>query len=178
MQAFVKMRHFINTNAAIFQRLNSLELKQLQTDQRMDAIFKAMEQRSTAPRQHVFFDGQVYDAHNLTSKLIKSAQNSLILIDNYIDESVLALLGKKKKNVNCILLTKNMSEQLALDERKFNGQYGNTLKIITFNKSHDRFLIIDSETVYHIGASLKDLGKNGLPFPNSIKAQLATFLIK
>lgn len=159
MQAFVKMRHFINTNAAIFQRLDSLELEQLATARRMDAIFRAMEQTNTIPRQHVFFDGQVYDAHNLVAKLIKSARDRLVLIDNYIDESSLTLIGKKKRATHCILLTKHVDRQLALDIKKFNSQYGNTLEAIAFHKSHDRFLIIDSETVYHIGASLKDLGK-------------------
>jgi hypothetical protein len=115
------------------------------------------------PTQGVFFEGQVFDAYELASKIIRSATKSIYLIDNYIDESTLTQLSKKNKNVYVILLTKNSSKQLELDIKKANEQYGN-FELKTFNKSHDRFLIIDETTVYHLGASLKDLGKKWFAF--------------
>ena len=115
------------------------------------------------PTQGVFFEGQVFDAYELASKIIRSATKSIYLIDNYIDESTLTQLSKKNKNVYVILLTKNSSKQLELDIKKANEQYGN-FELKTFNKSHDRFLIVDEKTVYHLGASLKDLGKKWFAF--------------
>lgn len=115
------------------------------------------------PTQGVFFDGQIFDAYELASRIICSANESIVLIDNYIDETTLTHLAKKNKGVKVLLLTKNRSKQLALDVQKANGQYGNfTLK--SFDKSHDRFLIIDHKEVYHLGASLKDLGKQWFAF--------------
>jgi len=127
------------------------------------------------PTQGVFFDGQVFDAYELASKIIRSAKSNIVLIDNYIDESTLTHLAKKKKDVKVLLLTKNTNKQLELDLKKANEQYGNfTLK--TFTQSHDRFLIIDQTEVYHLGASLKDLGKKWFAFSkmdkNSVKSIL------
>jgi len=115
------------------------------------------------PTQGVFFDGQVFDAYELASKIICSAKQSIVLIDNYIDETTLTHLAKKKKNVKVLLLTKNLNEQLNLDIQKANEQYGN-FEAKQFTQSHDRFLIIDNEEVYHIGASLKDLGRKWFAF--------------
>ncbi|MFO0478373.1 MAG: RhuM family protein [Bacteroidota bacterium] len=115
------------------------------------------------PNQGVFFNGQVFDAYELTSKIIRSAKQSIVLIDNYIDESTLTHLAKKKKGVQVFLLTKNISKQLSLDVQKANEQYGN-FEVKTFTQSHDRFLIIDGKDVYHLGASLKDLGKKWFAF--------------
>jgi hypothetical protein len=115
------------------------------------------------PTQGVFFDGQVFDAYELTSRIIRKAKNNIILIDNYIDESTLVQLGKKSREVEVLLLTKNVSKQLILDVKKANEQYTN-FKVKTFLKSHDRFLIIDNEEIYHLGASLKDLGKKWFAF--------------
>jgi hypothetical protein len=115
------------------------------------------------PTQGVFFDGQVFDAYELTSRIIRKAKNNIILIDNYIDESTLVQLGKKSREVEVLLLTKNVSKQLILDVKKANEQYTN-FKVKTFVKSHDRFLIIDNEEIYHLGASLKDLGKKWFAF--------------
>jgi hypothetical protein len=115
------------------------------------------------PSQGVFFDGQVFDAYELTSRIIRKAKNSIILIDNYIDESTLVQLGKKSCEVKVLLLTKNVSKQLILDVKRANEQYSN-FKVKTFVKSHDRFLIIDNEEIYHLGASLKDLGKKWFAF--------------
>jgi len=115
------------------------------------------------PTQGVFFDGQIFDAYELASKIIRSAKKSIILIDNYIDESTLIHLSKKTKAVKVLLLTKNSTKQLDLDIKKANEQYGN-FELKTFTKSHDRFLIIDNTEVYHLGASLKDLGKKWFAF--------------
>jgi len=115
------------------------------------------------PTQGVFFEGQVFDAYEITSKIIRSANSSIVLIDNYINEDTLSHLSKKDKNVKASLLTKNISKTFALDVNKANEQYGNFV-IQNFEKSHDRFLIIDNSTVYHLGASLKDLGKKWFAF--------------
>lgn len=118
---------------------------------------------SLPPNEGIFFEGQVFDAYIFVSDLIKTAQKSIILIDNYIDESVLSILSKRNKNVSAIIFTSNLTKQLKLDLKKHNEQYP-TIEIKSFNKSHDRFLIIDKESVYHIGASLKDLGKKWFAF--------------
>lgn len=115
------------------------------------------------PNQGVFFDGQVFDAYELASKIIRTATKNMVLIDNYINENTLIHLAKKNKGVTVLLLTKNISKQLNLDVQKANEQYGNfTLK--SFDKSLDRFLIVDQNEVYHLGASLKDLGKKWFAF--------------
>lgn len=115
------------------------------------------------PTQGVFFDGQVFDAYELASRIIRSAEKSIVLIDNYIDENALTHLAKKEKGVHLLLLTKSIGKQLQLDIQKANEQYGN-IELKTFDKSHDRFLIIDGKEVYHLGASLKDLGKKWFAF--------------
>ena len=129
------------------------------------------------PTQGIFFDGQVFDAYELTSKIIRSATKSIVLIDNYIDETSLIHLSKKGKNVKVLLLTKNSGKQLALDVEKANTQYGNFM-LKNFAKSHDRFLIIDGVEVYHLGASLKDLGKKWFAFSkldnNSVEGILSS----
>jgi hypothetical protein len=118
---------------------------------------------SLPPKQGVFFDGQVFDAHVLAGDIIRSAKSSIVIIDNYIDDSVLTLLSDKSAGVSVKVMTKSVSEKLKLARDKFNKQYGN-LKIEIFNKSHDRFVIIDEKEVYHLGASLKDLGKKWFAF--------------
>jgi hypothetical protein len=128
------------------------------------------------PTQGVFFDGQVFDAYELASKIIRSAKQSIVLIDNYIDENTLTHLAKKKKNVKVLLLTKNTSKQLNLDIQKANAQYGN-FEAKQFDKSHDRFLIIDNgKEVYHLGASLKDLGKKWFAFSKLDKSSVASIV--
>jgi hypothetical protein len=160
MNAFVSMRKFIATNAQIFQRLDRVEIKQLESDKRFNKIFNALE--TYKPKQGVFFEGQIFDPYELVSKLIKYAKKNIVLIDNYVDESVLTLFSKREKDVGVIIYTKEITEQLRLDLKKFNLQY-DPIKIKEFTKSHDRFLIID-EQVYHFGASLKDLGKKWFAF--------------
>ena len=163
MNAFVEMRKFIFTNAAIFQRLENIELKQFETEQKFEKIFQALERNNEIPTQGIFFDGQVFDAFKFVSDIIRSAQKSIIIIDNYIDDTVLTLLAKKNRNVNCKVFTRNIPKQLQLSIDKFNDQYGD-IEVFRFNKSHDRFLVIDNNSVYHIGASLKDLGKKWFAF--------------
>lgn len=162
MNAFVAMRRFLLSNAQVFQRLDSLELKQAQTDQKVERVLNAIEDKSAIPKQGIFFDGQVFDAYAFVSDLIRSAKHRIILIDNYVDESVLLLLAKRKAGVEAQLLTRTISRQLAQDVVKFNAQYP-AIEAREFKLAHDRFLIIDDD-IYHIGASLKDLGKKWFAF--------------
>ena len=163
MQAFVNMKKFISSNAGIFQRLDNIENKQFITDKKIEQVFKALENKSTIPTQGIFFDGQVFDAYLFANKIIKQANKSIVLIDNYIDESVLTLLSKRNKNVSATIYTKQISKQLKLDLVKHNTQYSK-IEIKQLDESHDRFLLIDNKQLYHVGASLKDLGKKWFAF--------------
>jgi len=161
MNAFVVMRHFLVSNAAVFQRLENLEQHQITIDQRIDHVFQLLE-AGQQPTQGIFFDGQIFDAYTFVSDLIRSAKKSIVLLDNYVDDTVLTLLDKRKKTVNAEIYTRKISQQLSLDIAKHNAQY-RPIKVTTFDRTHDRFLCIDS-TVYHIGASLKDLGRKWFAF--------------
>ncbi|TFH46331.1 MAG: ORF6N domain-containing protein [ANME-2 cluster archaeon] len=163
INAFVAMRRLIASNAQIFQRLDTLEIKQLETDQKIDAVLNAMESKDIQPRQGIFFDGQIFDAYKFVADLIRTAQKSIVLIDNYIDDTVLTHLTKRNKDVKVTIFTKSISKQLALDIKKFNKQYP-VIEIKEFKNSHDRFIIIDDKTLHHFGASLKDLGKKWFAF--------------
>lgn len=163
MSAFVAMRRFLQTNAQVFQRLDTLELKQNQTDQKVERVLNALEEKSTLPKQGIFFDGQVFDAWHFVSDLIRSATRSIILIDNYIDDSTLSLFAKSKPKVSITICTKTISNKLEHDVKKYNAQY-TPVNLKQFSAAHDRFLILDEKTVYHIGASLKDLGKKWFAF--------------
>jgi hypothetical protein len=132
-------------------------------------------QSGEIPNQGVFFDGQVFDANKLASKIIRSAQKSIVLIDNYIDESTLTHLAKKNNQVKVLLLSKTINKQLALDVKKANEQYGD-FEIKEFSKSHDRFLIIDESEVFHLGASLKDLGRKWFAFSQLNKNSVESIL--
>ncbi|MBO7574600.1 MAG: ORF6N domain-containing protein [Bacteroidales bacterium] len=162
MDAFVAMRHFIATNAQIFQRLGQVEQKQLETDNKIELLFDKLEERSVIPKQNIFYDGQVFDAYQFVSGLIKSAESQIVLIDNYVDESVLTILDKRAPSVTATIYTQKITPQLKLDIKKHNAQYI-PIDVYPFNKAHDRFLIIDDK-VYHVGASLKDLGKKWFAF--------------
>jgi hypothetical protein len=166
INAFVKMRHFLQSNADVFARIESVEKRQLQfestTGANFEKIFQALE-AAEPPKQGIFYDGQVHDAHTFVSGLIRKAKKSLILIDNYVDDSVLTLLTKRKKSASALIYTKTISKQLALDLEKHNQQYP-PVQIERFKDAHDRFLIIDEQHIYHIGASLKDLGKKWFAF--------------
>lgn len=172
--AFVEMRKFIGENAGLFQRLERVEFKQLEADHKFEKIFKALDSRSAQPDKGIFFNGQVFDAWVFISDLVKTAQNSLVLIDNYVDETVLSLFAKKKKNVTVAVYTKAISRSLQEDARKFNIQFGG-LTLHPFDAAHDRFLILDKIKVYHIGASLKDLGKKWFAFSRIDKDSLIIF---
>ena len=163
MQAFVSMRKFLLNNASVFQRLEQVELNQLKSNERIDKIFNALGKSNELPTQGVFFDGQIFDAYELMSRIIRSAKKEIILIDNYIDESVLIQLSKRSANVEAIIYTKSIPRVLQLDLERHNSQYP-PIQIRELHESHDRFLIIDRNELYHIGASLKDLGKKWFAF--------------
>ncbi len=163
MQAFVEMRKMILGNAALFKRLDSVELKQIETDRKFEQVFKALESREKLPDKGIFYDGQVFDAWTFVSDIIRSANHSIILIDNYIDDTVFTLFSKRKPGVKAIFYTNNTSKNLLLDAQKHNIQY-EPIEIIPMNAAHDRFLIIDNTELYHLGASMKDLGKKWFAF--------------
>jgi len=157
------MRKFLLNNASVFQRLHQIEIKQLQSDEKFEKIFKALEAGKVEPDKGIFFEGQIFDAYSFVADIIKKANSNIILIDNYVDESVLTLLNKRKNNVSAVICTKNITKELQLDVKKHNAQYP-VVSVKTFLNSHDRFLIIDNKELYHIGASLKDLGKKWFAF--------------
>ena len=163
MEAFVEMRRTIISNASLFHRLDKIELKQLDTDQKFEAIFKAMGSDKLHSEKGIFYNGQIFDAYTFVSDIIRSAKSSIILLDNYVDDTVLTLLGKRNNNVTATIYTKNISNQLRLDVQRYNSQYP-PIEIEFFSDAHDRFLIIDDTDLYHIGASLKDLGKKWFAF--------------
>ncbi|MBP3794841.1 MAG: ORF6N domain-containing protein [Bacteroidales bacterium] len=157
VDAFVAMRRFLAANAPIFQRLEHIEYKLLENDHKFDQVFAKLEEKTLEPQQGIFFEGQVFDAYQLICELIKSATSRIILIDNYVDESVLTMLDKRPAGVSASIFTQKISQQLSLDIAKHDAQYP-PIPVHVFSKSHDRFLIID-DRVYHVGASIKDLGK-------------------
>jgi len=163
INSFVQMRKFISNNALIFDKFEQIGQKILKHDEKFDKIFKAIESKDIKPKQGIFFDGQIFDAYIFINDIIKSAKKSIILIDNYIDESTLTILSKRDKNCKATIYTKNITKQIRLDIEKHNKQYPK-IDIKKFDLSHDRFLIIDDNEVYHIGASLKDLGKKWFAF--------------
>ena len=161
MRAFTSMRHFLANNAQVFQRLSNIEYHQIETDKRIDEVFKRLDANIT-PQQGIFFDGQVFDAYRFASDLVRKAEKSIVLIDNYVDDTVLSLLDKRQDGVSATIYTQNISQKLQLDINRHNTQYPQ-ISVQQFNKAHDRFLLIDDE-IYHIGASLKDLGKKWFAF--------------
>lgn len=181
MRAFIAMRRFIATNAQLFQRLETIEYHQLEmkqhqevTDRRIDEVFKHLD-ADIPPMQGIFYDGQVFDAYRFVSDLIRKAKQSIVLIDNYVDDTVLTLLDKRSEGVSATIYTQRISSQFQLDVDRHNSQYP-LIEIKRFNKAHDRFLLIDNE-VYHIGASIKDLGKKWFGF-TLMRDITATELIK
>ena len=169
MRAFTSMRQFIASNAQIFQRLDVMEQNQLalaahqvETDHKLEEVFRRLDSGNVQPHQGIFYDGQIFDAYTFINDRIREATTRIILIDNYIDDSVLTILSKRADKVAATIYTKKPSAQLQLDIQKHNAQYP-PIDIVTFDRSHDRFLCID-ETVYHLGASIKDLGKKWFAF--------------
>ena len=176
MRAFVSMRHFMVNNASVFSRLETIEYHQLEilqhqqdtdrhleeSDKRIEEVFRRLDEGNVKPKQGVFYNGQIYDAYTFVSDLIKSAKKRIILIDNYVDETVLTLLDKREEGVSAVIYTQQISRQFQLDIDRHNAQYA-PIDVETFRLSHDRFLCIDDD-VYHIGASIKDLGKKWFGF--------------
>jgi phage regulator Rha-like protein len=164
IDAFVFMRQFILNNVELFSRLDNIEKKQIQyemkTDKQLETIFNALDNSNF--KQGIFYDGQVFDSYSFVSNIIRMAKKLIILIDNYVDYSVLTLFSKRNIDVDVIIYTK-ISKQLKLDLKKFNSQY-KSIQIRAFDRSHDRFLILDDKDIFHIGASLKDLGKKWFAF--------------
>ena len=167
INAFVNMRRFIATNAQVFQRLDIVEKKQTEykvdADKNFEKIFNAIEAKEITPKQGIFYNGQIFEAYKFVSDLFRSAKKSIVIIDNYIDDTVLIHLSKRRQNVSVTILTKSISKHLILDVNKFNEQYP-AIEIKEFKNAHDRFIIIDETIVYHFGASLKDLGKKWFAF--------------
>ena len=161
MRAFVEMRKFINTNKDLFERVitieNKIDTKFLNYDNKFEQIFNALQKEENF-KQKIFFEGQIYDAYSLIIDIIKKAKSKIVIIDNWISDSVLKMLTKKNKNVEVIILTSENSNISKLDMQKFNKEYP-ILKIAKSDKFHDRFIIIDNQELYHCGASIKDLGK-------------------
>ena len=167
MRAFVEMRRFIQNNGHIFARLDSVECRQLafesETEKNFERVLQALDPINDEPKQGIFYNGQVYDAYTFVCDLVRKARKSLVLIDNYIDDSVLTLLSKRSASVSCTIYTKTISKKLALDLEKHNQQYS-PIMIECFADAHDRFLVVDEKQIYHFGASLKDLGKKWFAF--------------
>ena len=163
MEAFVEMRRMLASNSALFHRLDKIEIKQLEADQKFEEIFKALESDKLHSEKGIFYNGQIFDAYTFVSDVIRNAKTSIILLDNYVDDTVLTLLGKRNNNVTVTIYTKSISNQLRLDVQRYNSQYPR-IEVEIFSDAHDRFLIIDDTELYHIGASLKDLGKKWFAF--------------
>ncbi len=167
MHSFVEMRKFFATHNDLVMKIQQVEQKQIlheaKTQEKFEAIFSALEEKPIVPSQGIFYDGQIFDAYLFISRLIRSAKKSIILLDNYVDETVLEHLSKAEPQVNVYILTKTISKHLKLDIEKYNAQY-KRIDVFQFDLSHDRFLIIDESEIYHIGASLKDLAKKWFAF--------------
>ena len=169
MRAFVAMRHSLLANNQLFSRIENIEHNQLlmiqwkdKTDSQINTLFQTLAKHEP-PTEGVFHNGQIFDAYKFATDLIKSAKKSLVLIDNYVDESVLLMLSKRNQGVTAKIYTSQITQQLRLDLQRHNTQYP-PINIVRHTTSHDRFLIIDDTEVYHIGASLKDLGKKLFAF--------------
>ena len=161
MNEFVAMRHFLANNAALFERMNAVELKQLEyqksTDEKFDKVFRYIENHAES-EQKIFFDGQIYDAFSLITSIIRKAQKEIILIDGYVDVDTLNILAKKNTGVDIKIYTYANAKLTNTDAANFNAQYP-VLMVKKTQAFHDRFIILDGKTAYHIGASIKDAGK-------------------
>lgn len=159
MDAFIEMRKFISNNANMLNRLTTVEYKLLEHDKKFDEVFNELQNnKEEKVTSKIFYNGQIYDAYSLIIKIIKEANEKILIIDNYIDDTILEMLSKKNKEVEVVILTSNNCNLTKLDIQKFNKQYP-TLKLSKTSIFHDRFIVIDNKNLYHIAASLKDLGK-------------------
>ena len=163
MKAFVSMRRFLLNNAQIFSEIDSIKRHQIESDKKIEELFDKMDKYKIEEKQGIFFQGQIFDAYAKFESFIQSARKEIVLIDGYVDLTVLERLAKKQKGVNVLLYTDSKTKITNLDVQKFNGQYP-TLTLNFTSKMHDRFLIIDNSVLYHIGASLKDLAKKCFAF--------------
>lgn len=161
MDAFVELRKTLKNNIDTLQKFQQIDQKLLPHDEKFNEIFNKLDKESL-PKKGIFFNGQVFDAYKFIIDLIKNAEKSIVLIDNFVTEDTLNLLSNKKENAIVKVYTREVKYSLKIGVEKFNAQYG-SLEVIKFEKSHDRFLIIDEE-IYHVGASLKDLGKKWFAF--------------
>lgn len=176
MRAFVAMRHFLTQNTQLFQRIETIECRQITSENRftkienelskqndqIHAIFQKLDEGLVKPQQGIFFDGQIFDAYNFVCDLVRMAQKQIVLIDNWCDDTTLKILDNRKENVSCVIYTANFIEKLQKAIEKHNLQYP-IITIKEFKSCHDRYLCIDND-IYHIGASLKDLGKKWFGF--------------
>lgn len=183
MRAFVAMRHFLQNNAQVFSEINTIKkqlldtnVHQKETDKKVEELFDLIDKYNVKDTQGIFFQGQIFDAYAKFESFIAQAKQEIILIDNYVDLSILQRLAKKKKNVNVVIYTDPKTKLTAQDIQQFNTQYP-TLTLNHTTKMHDRFLIIDQKMLYHIGASLKDLGKKCFAF-EVLDASLIAHLLK
>ncbi len=159
MDAFVEMRKILLANGQVFERLTKVEYELLEHNKRFAIVFDELQKNKKLEfKQKIFFQGQIYDAYSLIINIIKSAQNKILIIDNYIDDSILKMLAKKNKGTEVSILTSNKSNISKIDIQKFNQEYP-ILKVAKTEKFHDRFIVIDNKELYHCGASIKDLGK-------------------
>ena len=180
MNAFVQMRHFLSANGSLFARMDSFEKRQIETEEKLnrnivqihekldvheknfEKVFDALE-AADLPKQGVFCNGQIFDSYKFVSDLIRKAKTSIVLVDNYVDDTVLSMLDKRKLGVSATIYTQSISKQLTLDLQKHNAQYA-PIDVRVLKNFHDRFLFLDEKTIYHIGASIKDLGKKVFGF--------------
>lgn len=181
MTAFVEMRRIIYSNTLLLNRIDTIETRQLlsqkDNNEKFEQLFNALAKENKNPKEDIFFDGQIFDAYSFVIELIEKAKNDIILIDNYVDNSVLYMMSKKQNNVSVRIITQSKTKLLEIDIQKFNQQYP-TLRIEHSDKIHDRFLVIDRNKLYHIGASLKDLGKKMFAFSLMQDKALITNLLE
>ena len=157
MRAFVEIRKFLMINGQVFERLTNVEYRLQEHDKKFDEVFNQFQLKENV-RQRIFFDGQIWDSYSVIVDIIKRANSKILIIDNYIDDSILKMLAKKKSNTEVVILTSDKSNIDAIDIKKFNMEYP-ILKVAKTNRFHDRFIVIDNKEMYHLGASIKDLGK-------------------
>ncbi|MDP7004742.1 MAG: ORF6N domain-containing protein [Phycisphaerales bacterium] len=176
MRTFVEMRRYLLEHGGMVQRLDTIEKRQIRheckSEAQFETLFDAMENKNLGHTQGIFFEGQTFDAYVFINDVFRQAKKSIVLIDNYVDDSVLTQLSKRNDGVLATILTRCISKQLKQDVEKHNSQY-QPIAIREFNHSHDRFLVLDDEIVYHIGASLKDLGKKWFAFSKMHKDALS-----
>lgn len=162
IDSFVYMRKLISQNIPMFERFERIEQRLTIHDENFDKLFEALEDKTLKTKQGIFYNGEIFDAYVFINNLLKLATNEIILIDNYVDETVFTLFSKYP-NIKIKIYTSNITKQLKLDFKKYQTQYKN-IELFEFKNSHDRFLILDKKEIYHLGASLKDLGKKWFAF--------------